>query len=639
MPRGKSIKKSIAQQQQQNANEGMHKSLLAASKAAEQGKYREGRNKALTANAAKAQASKARAQSQAQAKKAPSLLAGNAAQAGADFRKQEIVNDNAARGRAQGLARAENMAKREAQEEERLKGAAAAGKARGLARSTVGADAATASENAADFRSTEEVDTTPVIPTNTNESEVLPNDTQGEEVGFSANTGKEGDSLMSMTKDYMADVMQGRDAQSQQIMNRFSEEGAAAEVAARGKAGQEAQLQDLSQSTQNVMGMMTDRNLEGAKQQGIADLASDAGKTADAAVANLQGIASEEIARDRADLVTGMNAAIAAGDFEGAKRLGSEAGFGDIDYSYVQDIQNDNISSAAQGKLIGHVTNNKNSYIGEDGAYDSDKLLADPLMKDEFGKIWEAERGSITGEEWDPDNNPEQQAWAKTYADNQFVTESQDISNTFMAEAQTYLNSEDFLDLPEDQQNLQRDSIEAIADGAGLGLDFKWDEDTNTMTTIDKNTGVTIDATAKPFETATGGTITVDDGVSTYETPDGEVWEGEIGIDGNLEIKDENGETLNFSSQDGKWVSEEPFEANKFVSSNLNTKMEEAFNQPGKRLSTGKYAGMTYDEESGVLQYGGKGGSGRYMRDGAGNWYEVKRPTADGDFEPCRDRS
>jgi len=105
-------------------------------------------------------------------------------------------------------------------------------------------------------------------------------------LGFDANRGS-GDSLMSMTKDFMTDVARGRDKQTQGIMNRFAEEGAASEVAARGAAGQRGQLQDLSQSSQNLSARMTDRDLAGAQQQGIADIAEYAGRRADTAIGNL----------------------------------------------------------------------------------------------------------------------------------------------------------------------------------------------------------------------------------------------------------------------------------------------------------------------------------------------------------------
>jgi hypothetical protein len=533
------------------------------------------------------------------------------------------VTNRAAAGKARGLARAEASAMQEAKvdtaREDRqtdLLNRANAGAARGRARSTIGADAAeTQFKNVQAQREAEK-------------------EAIGEKVGFSANTNKEGESLMDLTKDFMTDTLRGRDPQTQSLMNRFAEEGAASETAARGAAGQRAQLQDMSQSAQDLSARLTERDLQGAKQQGIAELARTAGQRADAAAVNLQGIASGEIARDRADVDKGINLAVEAGDFGGAKRLAEEAGFGEVDFGYLQDIQNDNIAAAAKGKLIGHVANNKNSFIGDDGSYDSNKLLADPLMRDEFAKIWEAERGGVTGEEWDPEANPDQMAWAKTYADNSLITDAEDASNSWLASRDSFYTSPEFLGMNEDAQNAIRENDQKIANIIGSGLEVDVDESTGRVVTRDAITGETLAQTATTIDTSTGGQYTETDDGFDYVSPEGEVWSGDVGIDGALTLVDNNDDSIEFTNVDGKWVSDDEFEVKTHPSDWMQDNLNNAFDRPGVDSTDSKSVSVAYDEGTGIARKGGRGGEAFYRKGEDGSWFEVSEVGSTGEFEP-----
>jgi len=93
---------------------------------------------------------------------------------------------------------------------------------------------------------------------------------------------------------HFSDILKGQDSATNKLLNQFSEGSAARDAAARGAAGQKAQQAGMSESLQALTARETTRDIEQARQEGIADVAIDLAKRQDVAARDLYAVGQDE---------------------------------------------------------------------------------------------------------------------------------------------------------------------------------------------------------------------------------------------------------------------------------------------------------------------------------------------------------
>jgi len=344
---------------------------------------------------------------------------------------------------------------------------------------------------------------------------------------------KEVSNALDKSKDYAKDVMQGADPTSQQIMNQFSEQSAATSAARRGAEAQRAELSGASQSTQNILGQLTNRDIEQQTQQGIVGLASDLGARADQQAGQLASIGqfeqqhqldkekfeeskeqfdiTSEQNQEQIDLnekIFGLdeskyNQTVAEKAYNNAlitedittpegltkiKEAAKEAGFGDLNMDELIDATYDAEAKAAGVGLLNDVAIYMEEFFDESTSkYSIDKALGNENIQKKLGDLWSAENEGL-GEEFDP-SNEDHIKWAKEKLGPGFVTESDVTYNSIMSEREKAKSGMTFGSKAEEKAYDQ--VTQSLAEMAAHG--YKSDVIDGKAVIIDTATGEVID--------------------------------------------------------------------------------------------------------------------------------------------------
>lgn len=223
-------------------------------------------------------------------------------------------------------------------------------------------------------------------------------------------------------------ITAGTDPTTQMLLNRYSEEGAAASAAQQSSLRQQAQQAGLSTLQTAQLGLQQQRDVESARQEGLVGLATNLGARADqaardkvAVAADLQTYKENELNNflETTDLTTkdGYDAAIKmSGDVYGKP----------MDYTSLVNKQWESKQKSANSRLTQVFTD-----IGPDASLDT--IINNPAGQQALSEAWSAETKGSLGE-IDFDNlTPEQLAWinTKTYSlgSSEMVRRDRDITN------------------------------------------------------------------------------------------------------------------------------------------------------------------------------------------------------------------
>jgi hypothetical protein len=347
-----------------------------------------------------------------------------------------------------------------------------------------------------------------------------------------------GESLQSMTKDYMADVVQGRDPSTMLMVNRFAEESAAREASVKGAAAQRAEMSGLSETGQAVQEQMVARDLESQRQQGLADLAQNAAARQMQAAGTLYGIGQDEIAQGKADLAS-MREHL---DWDNPSEVETYATTYENVHGFkpsLDQMEYDKqmgYKATRQSDLLTDFTNNSSAYFDKNtGSYDPELFVLGNV--DTISEEFEAEFGDfsdgLNGKTEFDVNDPEHLAWAErlvkpamTTVDEQVINDASNTINLWK-EQPWYANAGESAQAAMDESF---DSWLSIITSGGA-VDVAGDS----VTITDEN-GET--ETITYDKTKSGNTVTYSDADESVsiKTEDGDVYESYTNASGDQVI-------------------------------------------------------------------------------------------------------
>ncbi len=405
-------------------------------------------------------------------------------------------------------------------------------------------------------------------------------------------------------KEHSTDVMQGSDSTTQQILNRFSEQNAAAGSAKRGADAQRAELSGASQSTQNILGQLTNRDIEQQRQTGIAEMAQGLGQRADAQASQLsqigqfekqqalneaqfkeqqeqfditsaqtdtqldqnqqkidqaaeqwdkefehiKGVEKKSNLEKAYDQMVSQTDFTNAGEVEALQEWRKENDMSPLPYSKLKSDAFDAKEAKANAELINELTVSDTSglYTGADGSTDVFKAYESSKVQSILKDLWQSEHNGLAGE-FDP-NNADHKKWAlenmkvglTSTTDANLINHNKTVAD--------YKNSDEYLNLS-DAEKIAADEIFADAkETLILGGTLEMDDDGNlTLITADG--------------TVVGESKTIiDDYGSTYESK----------IPGVVQVVNEDGTQGAYTkNEDGEWIyhngDKAPDHMNKFL--------------------------------------------------------------------------
>jgi hypothetical protein len=213
-------------------------------------------------------------------------------------------------------------------------------------------------------------------------------------------------------------VMKGKDTTTQRLTNQFMEANAAGSSAAKGAAAQQAALSGATANSQSLLNRMTQRDIEGQRQQGVNELSATLGQRSDQAAGqlaqigeyksnyemqakqnenqakvneatlgiNLKDLEMRVDSQEKAEGLKKFEAVLASADLttdEGLKKAleaGKLAGI-DLDWNALKMKQYDLKEQKANAELLTYINANISNFKGLDGSYDPKKAVEDPKTR------------------------------------------------------------------------------------------------------------------------------------------------------------------------------------------------------------------------------------------------------------------
>ncbi len=390
---------------------------------------------------------------------------------------------------------------------------------------------------------------------------------------------------LATAKEHSKNIMQGSDSTTNQILNKFSEQSAAGASARRGAEAQRAELSGASTSLQNVMGQLTNRDIQQQKQESLGSLARDLGARADQQAGQLaqigqfeeqmdfskeqakvaeeqwdkkfdltadqwkkqfdltseqwdkkfglsedkfkweKGLTDKTLAQKEFDLVLSTADLTSDPGLEAAKAAALKAGYENMTFDKLKADQWDLKEDKANTELLTHITTNIGNYWDEsDGAgkYNTSKALGDPKVVSMLEDLWKSENNGTMG---DLDmNDPDDMAWIKSKLDSAFTTDKDIAMKDFIDSFGDY----EFPEGTSDEQ--KQDFFDSIQEAgmlikSGIKIEFK----DGKITFTDAATG-----------TEFGGTAIFDKSGNEYDP----ISDNEVKVGDSIWTKDENGEWI-----------------------------------------------------------------------------------------------
>jgi hypothetical protein len=426
-------------------------------------------------------------------------------------------------------------------------------------------------------------------------------------------------------QEHAQDVMQGDDPTSKQILNQFSEQSAASASARRGAAAQRAELSGASQSTQNILGQLTDREIEQQRQTGITEIAKGLGARADDQAAKMldigkfeetQGLEVEkfEEQKDQFDKNYELNKKqvehhIAQGDQSMALELidnmekdvdwtneeevqklndlREENGLATLTYDDVIDKKFDQIGDNANIDLNAHITTNKSAYFDDaTGEYDINLALEDEAVKQHINDIITSQSNGT--DSFDP-TDPEDIERAKAILDPMFTSTTEAILQTMDDDWAKVESSDWFNNLSANEQQQEREAYENMRILAQLGVEREY---------VDGKLVYKLNG-----EVISESTMVADKSGNIYTSTD----------DGVTVSNDDGTLTDYYKNEDGEWVTD---------TTEAPTISNTGINKLDKLESGEAVEGWTFDSGTGAAS---DGSGNEYGKNDAGEW-EITNP-------------